>query len=108
MEFYRYELCKQCGLAHQHDLEVVTSPEGSQTLVGVCLICGTSRTLPEDTPPEAFIMPYGKYIGWYLKQIPMDYLIWAKDNSKGSVKRKVNQFLSRTNRLSQNHDQRHL
>lgn len=63
-----------------------------------CKVCeahlGFVRQTIDHGKAAHYALPFGKYKGQCIKSVPLDYLLWAKDNLKeGSVKRHIQAFL---------------
>jgi hypothetical protein len=91
--------CKRC---HEKEVDVreVTFANGTKHLKATCCACGgfiqyVQQEIEGDQ--SDFLMPFGKHKDKTLLMIAMDdpdYLIWASENLKGSIKQRVIKFLN--------------
>jgi hypothetical protein len=61
-----------------------------------CAVCNKFFGNFAYTTPETFLMPFGKYKGQKLINLPYDYLVWLQKNCVnlgGNIKQKIAEIL---------------
>jgi len=66
-------ICKNCGCVDEPDMKLLESNKAMQMK---CQHCGTFLGNCRYAKPETFVMPFGKYKGERLIDIPKNYLEW--------------------------------
>jgi len=70
------------------------SKTGVKQLKKTCSTCGKFLGFESYLSDDEFIMPYGKHKGTLLREIDTDYLKWLSENSKGSLKKRVERIIN--------------
>ena len=89
--------CKKCG-SSKNIHEEVTFSNGTKHIQVRCCDCGNKKGFAPQVldNPGAFRMPIGKHSGKMLSEIKEsdpDYLVWAADNLKENIQRRIKEFL---------------
>ena len=88
--------CNHCEQNQTIKITEKTFSNGTKHLSSSCDYCGTFiKFIMQDIPPEEFYMPFGKYRGKKMKEIPRDYLEWGIKNLKGSVAERMKLILNK-------------
>lgn len=83
--------CTSCGVIGGFSYEKVKDTQARVLHKCICGGCGKSTFLrhtdKSEKDPGMFVMPFGKYKGEYLGDIPVDYLEWlhGQDFVKGKL-----------------------
>lgn len=85
-------ICLACGSSELR-LRQVKSNNSYQMR---CSVCNKFFGNFAYTTPETFLMPFGKYKGKKLMDLPQDYLVWLQKNCinlGGNIKQKITEIL---------------
>lgn len=88
-------VCKKCG-SLEYRTEAVTFKNGTHHVAASCQHClAFIQYLPQGLPPKFY---FGKYKGKEFKDVPRDYLEWARENIKEpNLQKKIIKWLEENN-----------
>lgn len=90
--------CKDCGSVEVRITEQIFC-NNTKHLKANCGICDKFlRYVPQEIDPGDMVLPLGKHKGKTIAHVYLvdhGYLLWAVQNFKGSIQRRIRDFLSK-------------
>lgn len=84
--------CSTCKKEVEIKTKEVTHSNGKTHIEARCAVCDRwIKYLPQEKPIEEVIIPFGKYKGEKIVNLPSDYLWWLLENNaiKGNLKKQI-------------------